>query len=90
VTALSATNSNSFKLATATCPAGKRAIGSGGDILGAKSGAAPNTRTHVVIDEITPSTETTVPGRVQVVAFEHEPHAGDWTVEAYALCANVS
>ncbi len=85
----SASNSNSQKSAVATCPAGKRAIGSGADISGGKTGGPPNILSDVVIDEVIPSTETTVPGRVTVVAVEEEPTAAEWYVSAIALCATV-
>jgi hypothetical protein len=92
VDATSANNSDSVKFANAICPAGKRVIGSGAELSGAASGIGvpPNQTTDVVIDEITPSEETVVPGIVIVRAYEDEPTAEDWRVNAYALCANVS
>lgn len=85
-----AQNSNSGKLAIATCPAGKRVIGTGAQILGDGSGSSPNELTDVVIDEVVPSAEDTVPGEVDVRAVEEEPTAVNWAIEAIALCANVS
>ena len=84
----SANNSNSGKSATATCPAGKRAIGSGGQV-GGLSGAFPNELANVVITFIEPSDENAVPGSVGVFAFEQVATASNWFVQASALCANV-
>ena len=85
----SANNSNSFKSATATCPTGKRAIGTGGQV-GGVTGTFPNELANVVINFIEPSDENTVPGSVTVFAFEEEATAANWTVQATAMCANVS
>jgi hypothetical protein len=90
VTADSATNSNSFKIVTATCPAGKRTIGSGALVDGGLSGDLPNTLTDVVIGAVVPSAETVVPGTVFAAAVEEEPTADAWSVTAFATCANVS
>jgi hypothetical protein len=89
-TASGAQDSNSGKLAIATCPAGKRVIGTGAQILGDGSGSSPNELTDIVIDEVVPSSEDTVPGEVEVQAVEEEPTAVTWAIEAIALCANVS
>jgi hypothetical protein len=69
------------KTATATCPAGKRAVGGGAT----HSNAAPGL---VVIDQIQPSDEHTVPGVVTVGAYETGTTTS-WSVTAFALCANV-
>jgi Collagen triple helix repeat (20 copies) len=90
VDAESAFNSNSFKTVTATCPAGKRTIGSGALANGGLSGDLPNTLTDVVIGAVVPSAETVVPGRVFAAATEEEPTADAWSVTAFAICANVS
>lgn len=86
----SASNSDSFKDATATCPAGKRVIGTGGYITGGKSGSSPSSLTDVVLDGILPTRETQVPGFVYVAATEEEPTDLSWKVVAVALCASVS
>jgi hypothetical protein len=90
VFATSAVDSKSPKSANAICPAGKRVIGSGGNHAGGVSGSDPNGLTDVVIDQIQPSDENTVPGNVLVSAFEEEPTGASWAVTAFALCANVS
>lgn len=82
-------NSNSGKFATATCPAGKRAIGSGGQV-GGQSGSFPNELADVVITFLEPSDENTVPGSVTAFAQEEEPTNVTWFLEASAICANVS
>jgi hypothetical protein len=81
-------NSNSGKEAVANCPAGKRVIGTGADIGGlGGTGAGPNFLTDVAIRYITPLPDLS---GVAVLMAEEEPHAGNWSVHAYALCANVS
>jgi len=90
VAAESAFNSGSFKFVTATCPAGKRTIGSGALVDGGLSGDLPNTLTDVVISAVVPTAETVVPGRVFAAATEEEPTADAWSVTAFAICANVS
>lgn len=88
----SATDSTSPKQVTATCPAGKRAIGAAGGLAGGTgtSGTPPDATSEVVIYRIVPSPETTVPGDVTVTAFEEDPYGSNWQVEATALCADVS
>jgi Collagen triple helix repeat (20 copies) len=84
-------NSNSPKSTTATCPAGKFAIGGGYDIVGAKNpDVSPNGLANVVADVVLPSGESTVPGSVYVEAWEEEATALTWGVDAIALCANVA
>jgi hypothetical protein len=82
-------NSNSGKFATATCPAGKRAIGSGGQV-GGLTGVFPDELAHVVITFLEPSDENTVPGSVTAFAFEQEVTSANWFLQATAICANVS
>ncbi len=88
----SATDSTSPKQVTATCPAGKRAIGAAGGLAGGSgtSGTPPDATSEVVIYRIVPSPETTVPGTVLVTAFGEDPYGFNWQVEATALCADVS
>jgi hypothetical protein len=73
---------NSPKTVTATCPAGKRAVGGGATHSNASPGA-------VVIDQIQPSDENTVPGVVTVSAYQTGA-ASSWSVTAFVFCANVS
>jgi hypothetical protein len=79
----SVVNTDTPKLATATCPAGKRAIGGGAT----HSNASPS---EVAIDQIQPSDENTVPGHVTVSAHRTGATATSWSVTAFVLCANVS
>ena len=44
----------------------------------------------MVIDEIFPSSHDIVPGTVSVRACEEEPTAVNWSLQAIAICANVS
>lgn len=74
----SAFDSASPKSATATCPGGKRVIGSGGGISGGTM--------DVVISEIRP---TPTLNAATVSAFEATAVADNWDVSAYAICANL-
>lgn len=85
-----AQNSSSGKQATATCSAGKRVIGASAEIQGGVDGVAPNELEHVAIDEVVPTPESVVPGSVTVQAYELSATLLNWSVQAYALCANVS
>jgi hypothetical protein len=78
----SASNSDSYKIATATCPEGKIALGSGYVLIGGKRGTFPNLQTDVVITYISPSSDS-----VQVAAYEEEPTTDNWSVTAVARCA---
>jgi hypothetical protein len=84
-------NSNSPKGTTASCPAGKVAIGGGYDIVGATNpDVSPNSLANVVADVVLPSGESTVPGSVYVEAWEEEATALTWGMDAIALCTNVA
>ncbi len=87
VSADSELNSDSPKGLSASCPAGKRLLGSGARALGGKTGDSPNELTNVVIERIVPGLSLT---GVIVTAVEEEPTASPWQVTAYAICANVS
>lgn len=79
VTATSPSNSSN-KSVTATCPAGKKLVGLGGEISGGLG--------EVVIDDYTPSellTRATVTGS-EAIDLDGA-YAGNWTVTAYAICA---
>jgi hypothetical protein len=91
VFATSVTDSNSGKSATAVCPGDKRVLGGGGAITGGAVGVAGSVKQLVDIERINPSDETTVPGNVFVAANEADPGTTlNWSVTAYAVCANVS
>jgi hypothetical protein len=79
VTAASATNSTSPKTVTATCPAGKTTIGGGGEVGPADADLA-----------IQASVPTDANTAWQVRAIETDPVAANWSLSAYALCANVT
>jgi hypothetical protein len=81
IVATSASNS-SAKDATATCPAGKGVVGTGGEITG---GAG-----QVTLEILAPSPADGT-GGVYALAFEDDTgFAGNWRVTAYAICAAVS
>jgi hypothetical protein len=69
------------KTITAECPSGKQVTGGGARVLG------PNTK--VVISESAPTIPDASGKRIGWVASgrEVEPEAGEWSVEAYAICA---
>jgi hypothetical protein len=74
----SAFNSNSPKSVTAPCPLGKRVIGTGAEINGARGQA--------VIDDLTPTPDLRA---VTVTAYEDDDGtSANWSVSAYAICAN--
>ena len=84
-------SSVSPKSTTAICPAGKVVVGGGYDLGGGKGGTmSPNGETEVVADLVFLSAPTTVPGSVIVQAWEDEPTAEAWSVDAIAMCANVA
>jgi hypothetical protein len=77
VSATSPLNSSN-KSVTATCPAGKRVVGTGADINAGNG--------QVAIDDMTPNAGLTA---VTVQALEDQNgQAGPWNVTAYAICAN--
>ncbi|WP_146603923.1 hypothetical protein [Micromonospora deserti] len=81
VSATSASNSNDFRSVTATCPAGKVLTGAGYELNGATGEA--------VVDDFRPNGgPATAPTAVTVGAYEAEAFAGNWSVTAYAICAN--
>ena len=86
VVASSPNNSQSGKDATASCPAGKRVIGTAGSLTGEASGDFPNQIQDVLISDIVPSANLKF-----VTVRGHEVHAtaASWQVRAFAICANV-
>lgn len=74
--ASSPSNSNDFKSVFATCPPGTRVIGGGAALLGQVIGT-------VVITSSNPSGET----QWEAVAAEFVATSGNWSLNAYAICA---
>jgi hypothetical protein len=60
---------------SASCPAGKRVVGAGGEIIGGVDGISPNQLTDVVIREITPSGPAVAPVSVLVTGVEEDATA---------------
>jgi hypothetical protein len=79
----SASNSVSPKTVTAHCPSGKVVVGTGYDIVGGKNDAGKET--DVVVDEVSPSNTN-----VEVTAIEEIRTGADWSVYAFAVCAQRS
>jgi hypothetical protein len=78
----SSVNSNSAHFATASCPAGTKAYGVGGQITGGVG--------NVFFGDIYPTLGTTSSssGGGIVSAYEHGDYAGNWQVTAYAICGS--
>lgn len=71
-----ATNSASVKSVAVNCPAGKKLIGAGGEIVGRNG--------RVILDDLTPDTVT---NRVTTTAYENGPVPTSWSLDAYGICA---
>ncbi|MFI6262143.1 hypothetical protein [Micromonospora sp. NPDC051006] len=81
VAVTSVSNSTDFRSVTATCPVGKVLTGAGYELNGATGEA--------VVDDFRPNGgPATAPTAVTVGAYEAEVFAGNWSVTAYAVCAN--
>ncbi|MGW3604360.1 hypothetical protein [Micromonospora sp. NPDC005161] len=81
IAATSVTNSADFHSATATCPVGKVLTGTGYALNGVTG--------EGVVDDLRPNGgPATAPTAVTVGAYETEAFAGNWSVTAYAICAN--
>ncbi|GLY21803.1 hypothetical protein [Micromonospora sp. NBRC 101691] len=81
ISATSPGNSDDFRSVTATCPAGKALVGTGYEITGGVG--------EVVVDDFSPNGgPATAPTAVTVGAYEADPTTANWTVTAYAVCAN--
>ncbi|WP_344156405.1 hypothetical protein [Kribbella yunnanensis] len=77
VAATSATDSATNKSVTATCPAGKKVVGTGHEIANGKG--------QVLLDDVVPSADLT---SVRAEAFEDQDGtANNWSITAYAVCA---
>ena len=78
VKATSPLGSDEFGQTSASCPAGKHLIGTGGEVLGGGG--------EVILDDLradTALTRTTVTGFEDQTGFDP-----DWRVAAYAICIN--
>ncbi|MBB6566738.1 hypothetical protein HPO96_35285 [Kribbella sandramycini] len=77
VAATSATDSAVSKSVTATCPAGKKVVGTGHEIANGKG--------QVVLDDVVPSSDLS---SVRAEAFEDQDGTTNaWSITAYAVCA---
>jgi Collagen triple helix repeat (20 copies) len=83
----SANDSHSPKSAVATCPAGKKVIGTGSFVQGAASGSAPNLLTDVAVLATLVDSSVT---HVQAIAAEEESTGANWGITAYAICGYAS
>lgn len=80
VAATSATHSPDWQGVAATCPSGKGVLGAGADITGGEG--------QVVLDDVSPSSTLTY---VFALGFEDQDGTtANWSITAYAICANVS
>ncbi|WP_328342003.1 hypothetical protein [Micromonospora sp. NBC_00421] len=77
VTVDSADNSTASRTVTATCPAGTRVHGVGGEIVGGEG--------QVRLTELRPTSSTTATVRA---AEDESGFSGNWKVRAYAVCAS--
>lgn len=74
-------SSSSPKSVVATCPQGKKLIGTGAEINGGTG--------ELVINDLIPNGgENTAPTAVAASGYEKVPFAGKWSITAYAICAN--
>jgi hypothetical protein len=77
VAATSVSDSATSKSVTATCPAGKKVVGTGHEIANGKG--------QVLLDDVVPSEDLT---SVRAEAFEDQDGtAAAWSLTAYAVCA---
>jgi hypothetical protein len=79
---ISPANSDSPKVVTASCPAGKVVVGTGSVINGGLIGDSPNQEAAVVPNDLQSSSTT-----VTVSAVEDEPFSLGWSLAAQAICA---
>jgi hypothetical protein len=76
--ALTAFDSSPVKTISANCPAGKKVIGGGGRVNGAR---------HVVITELRPIAGATDSYRISA-SEDQVGFAGSWAAQAFAICAD--
>ncbi|BCJ62707.1 hypothetical protein [Micromonospora endophytica] len=80
VTIGSPRSSNDLHSANASCVSGQVMTGAGFQVNGATGEA--------VVDDFRPNGDsTTAPTMISVTAYEEDPFAGTWNVQAYAICA---
>lgn len=87
VVAGSVNNSDSPKSAVATCPAGKKVLGTGSFVQGGASGSPPNVLTDVAVLATLVDTSLTT---VQALAAEEESTGANWGLTVYAMCGYAS
>ncbi|MET8356356.1 hypothetical protein [Micromonospora sp. NPDC005171] len=81
VAATSVSDSADYHSVTATCPVGKVLTGTGYELNGVTG--------EGIVDDLRPNGGVaTAPTAVTVGAYETEAFAGNWSVTAYAICAN--
>ncbi|MEU1585549.1 hypothetical protein [Micromonospora sp. NPDC005710] len=81
VAATSVSNSADYHSVTAACPVGKVLTGTGYELNGVTG--------EGIVDDLRPNGGVaTAPTAVTVGAYETEAFAGNWSVTAYAICAN--
>jgi len=68
-----------------TCPNGKHPISSSGRLNGDRTGAPPNSVSHVALGGAGPFG----PGAIRVTAAESEAYAGNWSLSLTVLCARI-
>jgi hypothetical protein len=79
VSATSPTNSVTAKSVTATCPTGKKVVGTGHELLSGRG--------QVHLDDVVPSPDLTT---VRAEAYEDQDGTpNNWSITAYAICASV-
>lgn len=83
----SVNNSTSPKFATADCPGSKKVVGTGSSLTGGQTGDFPNQIQNVASRYAEPQAAL---DSVLVSAGEVNAFNGDWSVTAYAICANVA
>ena len=76
VSATSVLDSATYKSVTATCPAGKRVIGTGFHLLGAQG--------DVILDDLIPTATTVTVGAGE----DQDGTSANWKITALAVCAN--
>jgi Collagen triple helix repeat (20 copies) len=81
----SATNSLNPKSATATCPAGKKVVGTGWENTGGIVGE--NENKEILADEVIPSSGLT---SVTVTTYETDSTTETWSTRVFAICATVA